>query len=195
MNTVINSATYGRMTSTSVRRWAQDLLARPDLAILDTETTGNWGDEEITEIDIIGRDGVTIYHSMFRPARKIAPEASRITGITNDMLARSPRFLEAAGELAHVLHGRPVVIYNAEYDTKVLQLEYARCHLPMPRFESHCAMLAYAAFRGQPSSRGSGYQWHKLTVACQAEGIHIAGAHRSRSDCLATLALLKHIAG
>ena len=194
MIAVVNSITYGRMTSASVRTWAQDLLARPDLAVLDTETTGNWGDEEITEIDVIDRNGATLFHSMFRPVRPIAPEASRITGITDAMLAGSPKFMESAQDLAHLLHGRPVLIYNAEYDTKVLRLEYNRCRLPTPRYEAQCAMLAYAAFRGDPNPHGAGYQWHKLSAACQSEGIHIAAAHRSRADCLATLALLQRIA-
>ena len=194
MATVINNFTYGRMTSSCVRAWAQELLARPDLAVLDTETTGNWGDEEITEIDVIDRTGATLFHSMFRPVRPIAPDASRITGITDAMLARSPRFVESAQELAQLLHARPVLIYNADYDTKVLRLEYNRCRLPTPHFEAQCAMLAYAAYRGEPNPRGSGYQWHKLSAACQNEGIHIAGAHRSRADCLSTLALLECIA-
>lgn len=165
--------------------------------ILDTETTGQWRDgrDEIVEICLIGKDGAPLLNTLVRPNGAIHPEAARISGITDEMVANAPRFQELSQRIANLLEGRGVVIYNAGYDAPLLQDEFQACGIDLPTCEIRCAMLAYATYRHTPGRRPGEYAWHKLTTACAYENITIPEqAHRALGDCLATLELLRRMA-
>lgn len=188
---------FSTMTRAQVGAWARKALSLPDLVILDTETTGQWknGRDEIAEICLIDKDGTPLLNTLVRPEGDIHPEAARISGITDGMVADAPRFHQIAQTIAHLVEGHGVVIYNAAYDTPLLQAEFQRCGMTLPTCEIRCAMLAYATYRQIPGRRPGEFAWHKLTTACAYERIALSHtAHRALGDCLATLALLRHMA-
>ena len=51
----------------AVKQMAQVLLARDDLLILDTQTTGFISGSEILEVAIITRDGTILLHELLQP--------------------------------------------------------------------------------------------------------------------------------
>lgn len=196
-----NRMTFGRfdvMSRVEVAAWARAALLRPNLAILDTETTGQWsggGHDEITEICLIGHDGEPLINTLVRPNGPIHPDAARISGITDDMVADAPPFEDISQALWNLLRGRSVIIYNARYDTPLLQAEFEQCGMELPSCDIRCAMRAYAAYRQTPGRRAGEYAWHKLTDACAYERITPSHqAHRALGDCLATLELLRRMA-
>ncbi|HOI01133.1 MAG TPA: 3'-5' exonuclease, partial [Bacteroidales bacterium] len=71
-------------------------------AIIDVETTGlNFHRESLTEVAVILFDGQEVcqeYSSLIHPGRSIPYEISRLTGITNEMVADAPQFFEVARE-------------------------------------------------------------------------------------------------
>lgn len=140
---------FGTMSQLQVAAWARKALSMSNLAILDTETTGQWrtGNDEIVEICLIDKDGAPLFNTLVRPTGTIHPEASRISGITDDMLENAPRFSELAQTISDIIEGRGVVIYNAAYDMPLLAKEFQRSSLGLPVCEVRCAMLAYAAYR------------------------------------------------
>ena len=74
--------------------------------------------------------------------------------------------------LLDVIAYRRVVVYNADYDQGVIRgcCRAAGLTLSLSRWD--CAMLAYAAFAGEQSSRSrGGYRWFKLDEAAAAFGI------------------------
>lgn len=72
-------------------------------AVIDIETTGGMpGRDRITEIAILVFDGKKIidsFQSLINPERSIPPQISRITGITNEMVADAPYFYEIAKQV------------------------------------------------------------------------------------------------
>src|SRR5690242_11499372 len=137
---------FAGMSPATVARWAQGALARPDLRILDTETTGQkWagGRDEIVEICILDRSGTALLNTLVRPEGCVHPDAAAKSGITDDLLTSAPRFSEIARQIAEHLEGKAVVIFNAEYDHPLLAAEFARCGQGSPAYTARCAMRAY----------------------------------------------------
>jgi DNA polymerase-3 subunit epsilon len=182
------------MTPAQVALWARKTLALPNLLVLDTETTG-YGDMEMTEIGLIDGRGATVVQTLVRARGPINPFAARLTGISDAMLADAPHFAEIAPALAGVLRESVVLIYNASFDCRVLEREFARLGSAPPPYEPRCMMLAYAAYRDVPDAHGRPRRAHSLGNACQYEGITHSHAHRVLGDCRATLALLRRVAG
>lgn len=179
-----------------ITKWATDLLRREDVVVLDTETTGLGPQAEIIEIAVIALDGSVLFESFVKPSCAIEPEAMRVHGITEDLLADAPRFAEVYARLHAVLHDKLVLIYNAEFDTGRLSYMAQRAGLPPLVQRAQCLMNRYATFYGQRGSYGS-YRWQSLSAACKQQGIVLPAdlpQHRALGDALTTLALLRHLA-
>lgn len=168
--------------------------------ILDTETTGLGEDAEIVEICMIDCYGFIMLNTLIKPTKPIPAEATAIHGITNEMVAHAPTWKDVHGAVSSLFFQYGVVIYNADYDTRLINQTASLNGLGEDGFCSFlgeygsCAMLAYAEFYGQKSERG-GYKWQKLTNAAQQQNITIEGTpHRALSDCLTTLGLIKAMA-
>lgn len=170
---------------------------RDNCLILDTETTGLGDDAEIVEISLIDTSGEILLNTLIKPRRPIPQEATAIHGITNEMVADAPSWIKVCSKFYHLIGGRNVVIYNSDYDTRLLEQTNEANWIVGPCCEQpvfECAMLAYAEFYGQKSDRG-GYKWQKLTAAAEQQGVIIEGTpHRALSDCLTTLGVIKAMA-
>lgn len=177
---------------------AQQWLSNKCL-ILDTETTGLGEDDEIVEIGLIDSHGATLLSTLVKPLKPIPAEATAIHGITNAMVENAPSWPGVLARLCELISGQTVVIYNRDYDTRLIDQTNAAWEAAIPldieRPEFACAMLAYAEFYGQSDSKRGGYKWQKLTEAVKQQGVdNQAGAHRAIFDCLATLRLIKAMA-
>ncbi len=64
--------------------------------IIDTETTGKLESRncQIVEIAIINQDGQVVYHTLCKPDIAMPASASEISGITDDLLANAPTFIQ-----------------------------------------------------------------------------------------------------
>lgn len=166
--------------------------------ILDTETTGLGAGAEIVEISIIDSTGKVLIDELVCPSKLIPAEATAIHGITNDDVRDARTWREICGEVDAIISGRTVVIYNVEYDVRLLMQTAQIAGVEYAFDDGHpvfqCAMLAYAEFYGQKSERG-GYKWQKLTAAAEQQGVIIEGTpHRALSDCLTTIGVIKAMA-
>ncbi len=165
------------------------LLAGPYL-VLDTETTG-LVDPEMVSVAVIDATGKTLFDEIVRPGRPIEPGASEITGLTDAYVAGRPGFPAIEPALSRILEGQTVVIYNAEYDVRVLANTYARYRLPLPSFTPWCAMKWYARRYGAWDSRRGSYRWQSLAKAAAACGLKQSTPHTALADCLTTWQILQ----
>ncbi|MCB9628200.1 MAG: 3'-5' exonuclease [Sandaracinaceae bacterium] len=168
--------------------WASSVLASPDgYAILDTETTGVGEDDEIIQIAIVDPSGRELVNTLVRPTRErsIPAKATAVHGIRRAHLRDAPSWPDVSPEVEEALCGRRVVAYNAAFDGRLMQQTHRiNGGLAAPS-EWACAMLAYAAFVGEPDVRKPGeYKWQKLA----------GGDHTAIGDCRATLALIRLMA-
>ena len=170
--------------------WARFLLARdPDSwVILDTETTGLGPQAEVVQIGVInGRGDVLMDNVLVRPKGRIEPDAARIHHITEEMVANAPSFLEVLPRLQDIVRNKLLVIYNAEYDLRLLA-QSAQAHNAMPYLPyggCDCAMLRYAEWVGEWNDYHNSFRWQKLA----------GGDHSALGDCTATLAVIEKMAG
>lgn len=170
-------------------QWARALLAKPDMAILDTETTGLGGDDEVLQVAVLDRDGRVLMATLLKPTGPIPPEATAIHGIGDDLVWWAPAFPEVRDRLEALLKHRSVVVYNAAYDRRLLAQTAVRHQVPeLDASGWDCAMLQFAAFVGEWNDYRRGYRWQKLPPL---PGVP---SHDAAADCLACLAVLRRMA-
>ena len=183
--------------SRQARAWLE-----ANVLILDTETTGLGDDAEVVELAVIDCAGAVLLDTLVRPSGPVPAEAAAIHGITDAMLAEAPTWSELHARFCDLVEGRQVVIYNREFDVRVIRQTAHRYGLLAPQgFDLaldgsavHCAMQAYAELNGEWSAEKGRYRWQKLSTAAQQQGVKVENAHRALGDCLMTLGLVRAMA-
>ncbi len=100
--------------------------------VLDTETTGldpAKGDRivEIGAVEIVDRIATgRTYHVLIDPERDMPEEAFRVHGHSAESLRGKPVFASVALDFLSFVGDDPLVIHNAEFDTRFLNAELAR---------------------------------------------------------------------
>jgi len=103
--------------------------------VLDTETTGLDPDNghkiiEIGCIEILNRNITNnTFHKYINPKREIDVEASKIHGLTNNILKDKPLFEEIYPEFREYISNSPIIIHNAPFDIGFLKKEYSTSSL------------------------------------------------------------------
>ena len=97
--------------------------------VLDTETTGLDPDNghkiiEIGCIEILNRNITNnTFHKYINPNREIDVEASKVHGLTNNILKDKPLFEEIYLEFREYISDSPIIIHNAPFDIGFLKKE------------------------------------------------------------------------
>lgn len=174
----------------------RDWATRPDVVVLDTETTGLKG--HAIEIGVCRVGGEVLFDTLVKNAEPIEPGALRVHGITEERLTTAPSFRWVAPQLRDVLAGQTVCIFNAEFDYAVLRRTRREQGFPrpvLPRSQTACVMLAYAVLAGDYDPEEQGYRLVSLARAAAAMGVARQGeAHRALGDALTTAALIRAVA-
>ncbi len=172
------------------------LLGR-DFVLLDTETTGLYHDAEIVELGLLGSDGTEPISSLVKPRLPIPEGATAIHGITNEMVADAPLWPEVLEQLIIHTEGKPIVIYNAQFDVRMLEQTNALYLSNFPTLMGSqgflCAMLEYSAHRMIVNPMRRSTRWWKLGEAALAEGVTPGEAHRAVGDCHTTLGVIRAV--
>jgi DNA polymerase-3 subunit epsilon len=113
------------------------------------------------------------------------------------MVLSAPNWRMVCQRLANALNGKHVVIYNADYDVRLLYQSTSAAGLRMDwrqvaRF--WCAMLPFSEIYGDWNDYHQSYTWQKLETAARYYGIEVADAHSALGDCLMTLAVVQAMA-
>ncbi|MFS8533334.1 exonuclease domain-containing protein [Sphaerobacter thermophilus] len=177
-------------------RWAIDIVGRDDVVYLDTETTGLGPDAEIVDIAVVDQAGRVLLNSLVQPRNPIPAEATRVHGITNKMVMNAPEWPEVYQELARIIQDYPtLIIYNAAYDRRLISQTCRRYGISVPRADWQCAMLNYAAYRGEWNARYGNYRWHTLEKAAIETGAPMPPTHRALDDAQACRHVVLSMAG
>ena len=98
--------------------------------VLDTETTGLDPDDghkiiEIGCIEILNRNITNnTFHKYINPNREIDIEASKVHGLTNNVLKDKPVFEDIYPEFREYISNSPIIIHNAPFDVGFLKKEH-----------------------------------------------------------------------
>lgn len=185
--------------------WAHELLKRQDWVILDTETTGLGSEDQICQIAAIDSQGNTVIDTLVKPTIAISSQASAIHKITDEMVENAPSFPEVFMQLWEAIGDRGLVIYNAPFDTRMIQqslhtwgyiwrigggemmvIPGARlwCYAWMNGAAIHCAMHWFSQWCGEWNDYHGSYRWQRLP----------GGDHTALGDCKATLEIIRRMA-
>ncbi len=187
---------FGSQARTFAILQAQAAIAQRPV-YLDTETTGLDEADEIVEICIVDDRGAVLVDSLVKPRGRIPADVVRIHGITNEMVRHAPAWPELWPAVEQALAGRPVAIYNADFDLRMMRQSHRKHRMEWTGrgVSGLCVMRLYADFHGEWDGRHRGYRWQTLEDAgCQC-GIALPNAHRARADALLARAVLHYVAG
>ncbi|MCT8124847.1 VRR-NUC domain-containing protein [Alishewanella sp. BS5-314] len=157
--------------------------------VLDVETTGGKaGTDRVIEIGAVkvqAGEVLATFSTLLNPGRTIPSFISRLTGISNAMVADAPTFADIADKLAEFLQGAVFVAHNAKFDYGFIRSEFARCDITfeMPQLCTVVNMRRY--YPGLAS--------YSLGKLCEEFEIKLHNHHRALADATATVELLKLI--
>ena len=107
--------------------------------MLDIETTGfDENYDRILEIGIVhykNGEKIDSYNQLINPDSLIPDAASRVNGITKEMVVDKPRIYEVIDEVYDRINGKVIAGYNVEFDLKFLGVALARSKKKIDRVE------------------------------------------------------------
>ena len=154
----------------------------PLFAIVDIETTGGTARfDRITEIGIVLHDGQQVveqWTSLINPECEIPYFITRLTGITNEMVADAPKFYEVAQKILRLTEGAVFVAHNVRFDYDFVRREFEQLGYTYTRKQLCTVRLTRQAFPGLPS--------YSLGNLIKHFKIRVADRHRALADAAAT---------
>jgi len=152
-------------------------------AIVDIETTGGYAAaNSITEISVHLHDGNSVtetYETLINPGQPIPYYIQSMTGITDKMVAKAPRFEEVAEKIYELLNNRVFIAHNVNFD-----YSFVKGHLKEAGFELNIKKLCTVRLSRKIFP---GLQSYSLGKLCDALGITIIDRHRAGGDTAATV--------
>ncbi|MCB0737021.1 MAG: hypothetical protein KDC92_05875 [Bacteroidetes bacterium] len=155
-------------------------------AVLDLEASGgNHRTTRITDIAIYIYDGEQVidhYQTLVNPGKKIDVYVSKLTGITDKMVAKAPYFEQIAGKVQELIKGCLIVAHNVSFDYKLLIAEFRRLDINW-RSDRLCTLELSRALLPELES-------HNLLKVAHFLGIENQSHHRADGDAKATVEIL-----
>ena len=155
--------------------------------VFDIETTGlSKETESITEIGAVKVvDGKIIdrFSTFVNPERPIPAEITKLTGITNEMVADAPVITEILPKFLEFCQDAVLVAHNANFDTGFIRLNAERkCGIEVKNTVLDTLELSRALL---PELKK-----HKLDIICEQLGVSLEGHHRAVNDAEAPAEVL-----
>jgi len=165
-------------------RWVLDPLQT--YVVVDVETTGGSGEQhritEIAAVKVRGGDVIDRYQSLVNPQRPIPFNITRLTGISNEMVADAPPFADIADDYAAFMGDAIFVAHNVNFDYGFVSREYAR----LGRRFRHAKLCTCASMR----KLYPGLSSYSLGALCRQFDISLDQHHRALCDAEAAAELL-----
>ncbi len=156
-------------------------------AIVDIETTGGGvKTSKITEVAIIKHDGEKIidkYTTLVNPETSIPKFVVHLTGITNEMVEKSPKFFEVAKSIVEFTEDCIFVAHNVNFDYGIIRKEFKQLGFDYRRPHLCTVKVSKIIFPGYKS-----YGLKKITKEL---GIKLTNHHRALGDAEATSVLFE----
>jgi len=158
-------------------------------AIIDIETTGlSPLRNKITEIAVYIHDGEKIvdeFSTLINPECLISANITKITGITNEMVGKAPKFWEVAKDIVLLTKEKTFVAHNASFDYNFIRNEFKSLGYDFKREKLCTVQLSRKIIPGRKS--------YSLGKLCDELNIPLNGRHRAAGDALATVKLFEYL--
>jgi len=158
-------------------------------AITDIETTGGYAAANgITEICIHIHDGTNVvetFETLINPGQPIPLYIQSMTGITDKMVQKAPRFEEVAEKIHALLAERIFVAHNVNFD-----YSFVKSHLRDAGYDWNTRKLCTVRLSRKIFPGLGSYSLGRL---CQSLGITIRDRHRAGGDTAATVQVFERL--
>ncbi|MFM9944766.1 MAG: exonuclease domain-containing protein, partial [Bacteroidia bacterium] len=138
----------------------------------------------IIDICILVHDGLTVvdkFSTLINPYCYISPFFTKLSGITNEMVADAPKFHEVAKQIIDITEGKVFIAHNVGFDYGFVKEEFASLGYVYKR-ETLCTVrLSRKLIPGKFS--------YSLGNLCDSLGIVNEARHRAEGDAVATAKL------
>ncbi|MEM8982936.1 MAG: exonuclease domain-containing protein [Pseudomonadota bacterium] len=165
-------------------QWSVD--PEQTFAVVDVETTGGRGENhritEFAAVRVQGGQVIDRYQTLLHPQRAIPSSISRLTGITEAMVASAPTFAEKADEIEVFLSDSIFVAHNVGFDYRFVRGEFARLGRSF-RAPKLCTCAQMRRFYPGLSS-------YSLRALCDEFHVPLRQHHRALCDAEAAAELL-----
>ena len=98
----------------------KELMNSGNAVFLDTETTGLDGTAEVIEISVIDTGGNILLDTLVKSRFAVPMAATNVHHITDQMLVGAPQWHEIAPKYHKIVSGKTIIVYNADYDRRVI---------------------------------------------------------------------------
>ncbi len=160
-----------------------------EFAVVDIETSGGKPkDSKIIEIAIIihnGKEIIETYETLVNPEKKIDWFVTKLTGIRDKHVAKSPKFYEIAKKVYQMLENRIFVAHNVSFDYPIVRHEFKALGFDL-RLPHLCTIQSSRVLIPGVESYG-------LKNLTKHLDIDLESHHRAMDDTLATAKILEHI--
>lgn len=151
-----------------------------DFIAVDTETTGIRvsGNDiiQLSAVKFIDFQPSELWTTYIKPRKHIPEEATRVNGITDEMVENAPEFYQIIDSFNSFIGDLPLVAHNAPFDMKHLYVN------GLDSIENKVVYDTLALSKSVVKEADS----YKLQNICNYIGIYFDNAHNASSDCLAT---------
>ena len=159
-------------------------------AIIDVEATGgNHKLDRITEVAIFlhnGKEIVNQFHSLINPELFISGFITKLTGISNQMVANQPTFAQIAPQILQLFTQNTVfVAHNAAFDYAYIKNEFKRIGIDFKR-KKLCTINYTRKLMPEVTALG-------LDNLSALFNIKIENRHRAKDDAYATTLLFEKL--
>lgn len=156
-------------------------------AIIDIEASGGTPENtSIIELAIFRFDGTEIIDqliSLVSTEKEIDWYVQKLTGITNKMIKRAPKFHELAKRVIEITDGCILVGHGIHFDYKILRKEFRHLGYIYEKITLDTLSMAKELTPNEPS--------YSLGKLCHSLGIPLTDRHRAAGDARATVDLLQ----
>ncbi|MEQ1832321.1 MAG: 3'-5' exonuclease [Candidatus Eisenbacteria bacterium] len=168
------------------------LLAGATVLAVDTETTGMNPEQgarlvEVAHVAVVNGALAAEWSTLMNPGRPIPPDATRVHGIRDDMVAGAPGAAEVGRVLREACGGLPLVFHNAPFDLPFLIQLFREAGAP-PLVNPIIDTLGLARGLFGTGSNALGVLAKKLELPPET-------AHRALGDTRTTARLFLELAG
>lgn len=167
------------------RTWPDIPFDSGRFVVFDTETTGLYwhkGDEVIAFGAITIENGELTgesFSQLVNPFREIPPLATEITGITGDMVAEAPDFLEVLEAFLEFSQAGFLVAHNGAFDLAFINQKLKKlcgCKFQPPLLDTYILSHLLAPMRRS----------HSLDALARSYRLSLEGRHSALGDALIT---------
>lgn len=170
------------------------LLQLKDFVAMDLETNDIGKKAQVIQIALVDNRMNILLDKLIKPLdfdakRHDKSKACEINGITSSMIINAPMLPTVLPEIIDIVYNRNLVIFNADFDARVLRNSALKHGIFLPPLNAICAMLITTA-------------WHESDFWLSLdEAIHYSGmrrtknesAHSALGDALVTVRLLNNL--